>query len=150
MLGLAGVVGPEALAATVAPAKGNLAGAAAGGGLAGAAMGQSPLAPHAPQFPAKAKRVIFLFMNGGPSQVDTFDPKPKLAEYANKPIPLDLRTERKTGAALASPFKFKKYGQSGIEDRAECILWCFVPGGIKSVQFKDQQHGWSSTRVQDT
>jgi hypothetical protein len=75
----------------------------------------SSLAPKAPQFAPKAKRVIHIFMNGGPSQVDTFDPKPALEKYNGKPIPLDLRTERKTGAAMASPFKFKKYGQSGIE-----------------------------------
>jgi hypothetical protein len=55
-------------------------------------------------------------MNGGPSQVDTFDPKPMLDKYAGKALPMDyLPTERKTGAAMASPFKFKKYGQSGIE-----------------------------------
>lgn len=76
----------------------------------------SPLAPKAPQFPAKAKRVIHLFMNGGPSHVDTFDPKPSLAKYTGKQLPMEnLRTERKTGAAFPSPFKFKKYGQSGIE-----------------------------------
>lgn len=54
-------------------------------------------------------------MNGGPSHIDTFDPKPKLKEYAGKAIPIHKRTERKTGAALPSPFQFKKYGQSGIE-----------------------------------
>jgi len=76
----------------------------------------NPLAPKAPQFPGKAKRVIHLFMNGGPSQVDTFDPKPALDKYAGKALPMDyLPTERKTGAAMASPFKFKKYGQSGME-----------------------------------
>lgn len=76
----------------------------------------SPLAPHEPHFPAKAKRVIHLFMNGGPSHVDTFDPKPALAQYAGKPLPMpNLRTERKTGAAFPSPYKFSKYGQSGIE-----------------------------------
>src|SRR5438309_2646606 len=76
----------------------------------------NPLAPKAPQFPAKAKHVIFLFMNGGPSHVDTFDPKPALAKYANKALPMEnLRTERKTGGALPSPFKFQKHGQSGIE-----------------------------------
>src|SRR5262249_20791658 len=58
----------------------------------------SPLAPKKPHFPGKAKRVIHLFMNGGPSHVDTFDPKPALAKYHGKPIPLNLRTERKTGA----------------------------------------------------
>jgi hypothetical protein len=76
----------------------------------------SPLAPKRPHFPAKAKRVVHLFMNGGPSHVDTFDPKPMLAKYAGKPLPTEnLRTERKTGAAFPSPFKFKKSGQSGIE-----------------------------------
>jgi len=75
----------------------------------------NPLTPKSPHFPGRAKRVIHLFMNGGPSQVDTFDPKPALARYAGKPIPLDLKTERRTGAALASPFAFRKYGQSGLE-----------------------------------
>src|SRR5215831_2863172 len=75
-----------------------------------------PLAPKQPHFPAKAKRVIHLFMNGGPSHVDTFDPKPMLARYAGKPLPMpNLRTERKTGAAFPSPFKFQKHGRSGIE-----------------------------------
>jgi hypothetical protein len=64
----------------------------------------------------KAKSIILLFMGGGPSQVDTFDPKPELTKYHGKPIPTgNLRTERKTGAAMKSPFVFKKYGQSGIE-----------------------------------
>lgn len=75
----------------------------------------NPLAPHLPPLKARAKRVIFLFMNGGPSQVDTFDPKPALAKYAGQAIPLQLSTERKTGAALPSPYKFQKHGQSGIE-----------------------------------
>src|SRR5437588_3297106 len=76
----------------------------------------SPLAPKKPHFPGKAKRVVHLFMNGGPSQVDTFDPKPALAKYAGKPLPMpNLRTERKTGAAFPSPYKFQKYGKSGIE-----------------------------------
>jgi hypothetical protein len=76
----------------------------------------NPLAPREPHFPAKAKRVIHIFANGGPSQVDTFDPKPLLEKYAGKPLPMEnLRTERRTGAAFPSPFKFKKYGESGIE-----------------------------------
>jgi hypothetical protein len=76
----------------------------------------NPLLPKAPHFGGKAKRVIHLFMNGGPSHVDTFDPKPSLAKYAGKALPVpNLRTERKTGAAFPSPFKFQKYGQSGIE-----------------------------------
>lgn len=75
-----------------------------------------PLAPKQAHYPSKAKHVVHLFMNGGPSQVDTFDPKPMLDKYHGKPLPeTNLRTERKTGAAMRSPFKFKKYGQSGIE-----------------------------------
>jgi hypothetical protein len=78
--------------------------------------GLNPLAPKKPQFPAKAKRVIHIFANGGPSQVDTFDPKPALEKYAGKPLPkTNLQTERRTGAAFPSPFKFKKYGKSGLE-----------------------------------
>ncbi|MDB5313698.1 MAG: hypothetical protein JWO38_7900 [Gemmataceae bacterium] len=76
----------------------------------------NPLAPRPPHFPGKAKRVIHIFANGGPSQVDTFDPKPALAKYAGKPLPAaNLRTERRTGAAFPSPFKFQKYGKSGLE-----------------------------------
>ncbi len=75
-----------------------------------------PLAPRLPHFAAKAKRVIHLFANGGPSQVDTFDPKPNLAKYAGKSLPIEnLKTERRTGAAFPSPFKFEKYGKSGLE-----------------------------------
>jgi len=75
----------------------------------------NPLAPRPPQFPAKAKHVVHLFMNGGPSQVDTFDYKPQLAQQHGKPLPThNLRTERKTGAAMKSPFKFQRYGESGI------------------------------------
>ncbi|HEY0984268.1 DUF1501 domain-containing protein, partial [Schlesneria sp.] len=68
-----------------------------------------------PHFPGRAKRVIHFFLNGGPSHVDTFDPKPALEKYAGQPVPMNLTTERKTGAALPSPFKFQKYGQSGLE-----------------------------------
>jgi hypothetical protein len=76
----------------------------------------TPLAPKAPHFPAKAKHIIHIFANGGPSHVDTFDPKPALQKYAGKPLPMEnLRTERRTGAAFPSPFKFRKYGKSGIE-----------------------------------
>jgi Protein of unknown function (DUF1501) len=76
----------------------------------------NPLTPHGPHFAGKAKRVIHLFMNGGPSHVDTFDPKPLLTKMAGKSMPMpNLRTERKTGSALPSPFKFQKYGRSGIE-----------------------------------
>jgi len=75
----------------------------------------SPLLPKKPEFSGKAKAVIHLFMNGGPSQVDTFDPKPELTKYDGKKIPLELKTERPTGVAMKSPFAFKKHGESGIE-----------------------------------
>src|SRR6185436_16068413 len=76
----------------------------------------NPLVPKAPQFGAKAKHIIHIFANGGPSHIDTFDPKPALEKYAGKNLPMEnLRTERRTGAAFPSPFKFKKYGKSGIE-----------------------------------
>ena len=76
----------------------------------------NPLSPRPPQFPARAKRIIHIYLNGGPSQVDTFDPKPALAKYAGKLLPSgNLTTERPLGAALPSPFSFQPYGQSGIE-----------------------------------
>ena len=78
-------------------------------------VSRSPLAPRPPHFPARAKRVIHLFMNGGPSQIDSFDPKPSLQKWAGQPIPVSFRTERKTGVAFPSPFSFRKYGSSGLE-----------------------------------
>ena len=97
LLGLAALTADEARAATPGAAS-------------------NPLAPRPPQFPAKAQQVVHLFMNGGPSHVDTFDPKPLLRKYHGKALPNpNLRTERKTGAAMGSPFKFHKYGQSGLE-----------------------------------
>ena len=98
-LGLAGLVDPVATSA-----------APTGAGYV------NPMLPKAPHFTGKAKHVIHLFMNGGPSHVDTFDPKPSLEKYAGMNLPTEnLRTERKTGAAFPSPSQFKKYGQSGLE-----------------------------------
>ena len=76
----------------------------------------NPMLPKGPHFAPKAKRVIHLFMNGGPSHVDTFDPKPELTKWHGKILPDEnrLNTERKTGAAYKSPFTFKKHGQSGL------------------------------------
>src|SRR5262245_66286483 len=79
-------------------------------------LAADPLAPRAPHFPAKAKHIIHIYLNGGPSQVDTFDPKPLLKKYEGQMLPAgNLTTERRTGAALPSPFKFRKHGQSGVE-----------------------------------
>jgi hypothetical protein len=75
-----------------------------------------PLAPKKPHFDGKAKRVVHIFANGGPSHVDTFDPKPLLTERHGQPLPYkNPGTERRTGAAYKSPFSFKKYGKAGIE-----------------------------------
>ena len=98
LLGLAGVLAQEAGASPMSAAS-------------------NPLAVRPPMFAPKAKRVIFLFMAGGPSHVDTFDPKPRLTADTGKPLPIERpHLERtRTGNLLGSPFSFKKYGQSGIE-----------------------------------
>ena len=69
---------------------------------------KSPLAPREPRFRPRAKHIIHIYLNGGPSQVDTWDPKPALAKYAGKMLPAgNLTTERPTGVALPSPFEFQ-------------------------------------------
>jgi hypothetical protein len=101
VLGLAGILAQDGTLANAALSQGGSA---------------SPMAPKAAHFAPRAKYVIHLFMNGGPSQVDTFDPKPALEKYnGQRPPGADLKTERKTGGLLKSPFKFRKYGESGIE-----------------------------------
>src|SRR6267142_875712 len=89
MVGLAGMIGPEALFAAA-----------------------STRAPH---FAPRAKRVIFLFMNGGPSHVDTFDPKPKLKELEGQQPAGELYKKNKGSGFMPSPLEFKKCGQSGID-----------------------------------
>ncbi len=89
-LGLAGLLGEESL-------------------WADTDAGFSPLAPKNPPLPCKAKRVIHIFANGAPSHVDTWDPKPALAKYDGQPI------GGHGGVAMPSPFKFQRYGASGIE-----------------------------------
>ncbi|MEI7688154.1 MAG: DUF1501 domain-containing protein, partial [Planctomycetota bacterium] len=75
-----------------------------------------PMAPKRPHFAPKAKRLIHVFMNGGPSQVDTFDPKPMLTRYnGQRPPASNLRTERSTSGLMQSPFRFARHGNSGLE-----------------------------------
>jgi hypothetical protein len=82
----------------------------------GAVARPDPLAPKPPHFAPTARAVVHLFMNGGPSHVDTFDRKPMLDRYHGRPLPApNLRTERKTGAAMRSPFSWARYGESGLE-----------------------------------
>jgi hypothetical protein len=104
-LGLVSLLGSQGLVANAAEATAKTANSSL-----------NPLYPKAPQLPGKAKRVIFLFANGGPSHMDTFDNKPMLTQHHGQPLPYsNLPTERKTGTAFRSPYTFKKYGQSGIE-----------------------------------
>jgi hypothetical protein len=77
---------------------------------------RNPLAPRPPQFPAKARSVIFLYMDGGPSQVDTFDPKPRLTRENGRPFGMKMEPTQfnNNGNTLGSPWRFREYGQSGI------------------------------------
>jgi len=86
--------------------------------LAGEARAKStgPLAPKQPHFAPKAKSIIFLYMDGGPSHVDTFDPKPRLTKENGKPFGLKMEATQfnSRGKTLGSPWKFKQHGQAGI------------------------------------
>ena len=77
---------------------------------------RDPLAPRRPHFAAKARSVIFLYMDGGPSQVDTFDPKPRLDREHGQPIKVKTHPTQfnNVGNVLACPWKFRQYGESGI------------------------------------
>jgi hypothetical protein len=98
-----------------------------GGGLGMMALAQlaqadqNPLAPRKSHFPAKAKNVIFLFMEGGPSQIDLFDPKPALQKWHGTPLPpsmtkdMRLAFTKPDAAVLASPRVFTPHGQCGTE-----------------------------------
>ena len=93
-----------------------LARLASGFGTVALADQMDPFAPKAPHFAPRAKHIIYLVMNGGMSQVDTFDPKPSLTRYHGQPMPGEqVKTERITGSLMRSPFSFAKHGQSGIE-----------------------------------
>ena len=104
---------------------------------AAAAARLNPLAAKPQHFPAKAKSVIFLFMVGAPSQMDTFDPKPDLKKFEGKPLPESLRVTSQfsdgTTPVLSSPWEFKNYGRSGLPvsslfpNVAQCVDdICFV------------------------
>jgi hypothetical protein len=89
--------------------------------------------PRPLDHPARAKAVIFLCMNGGLSQVDSFDPKPMLEKFHGQPLPGgSIATERKTGTLLRSPFTFQKYGQCGM-DVSE--LFPHVAGCVDDIAF---------------
>ena len=74
----------------------------------------NPWTPRPPHFPARAKHVIFIFLNGGLSHVDSFDYKPALKKYDGKPLPYETpRTEFATGNLMDTPFQFQQYGENG-------------------------------------
>ncbi len=83
---------------------------------AGSSTAAAAFAPG-PHFPPTARSVIFLYMDGGPSQMDTFDPKPALVKWNGKPFPASMEPTQfnNNGATLASPWKFMRHGQSGLE-----------------------------------
>jgi hypothetical protein len=96
LVGLAGTLGNSLPAASIDPAA-------------------QPLSPKQPHFPARAKHVIYLFLSGGVSQIDSFDYKPTLDKYDSQPLPYDLPlTQFATGNLMRSPFTFKQYGQNGL------------------------------------
>lgn len=101
MLGLAGVLADAGLSD------------AAASSVSGSSL--NPMTPKRPHFATKAKHIIHVFANGGLSHVDSFDRKVALDKYDGKKLPVSLSTERKTGAAMRSPFSFQKYGESGHE-----------------------------------
>ena len=86
-----------------------------------AAVEQNPLAPRRPHFPAKAKNIIFMFMEGGPSQLDLFDPKPELQKWHGQSLPEALTKDLKlafikpTAKVLGSSAAFRPRGQCGME-----------------------------------
>ena len=108
----------RSMLATAANGFGLLALQSLWGGRARAetAVRRDPLAPKIPHFAAKATSVIFLFMDGGPSQMDTFDPKPRLDREHGQPIKAKVQPTQfnNVGTVLKSPWKFRQYGQSGI------------------------------------
>jgi hypothetical protein len=84
-------------------------------GLASVAQAAGISAPRLAHFAPRAKRLVFLFLNGGPSHVDTFDPKPSLAKFEGQQPSGELYRKSKTTGYMPSPFTFSKHGQSGIE-----------------------------------
>ena len=109
-------------------------------------MASNPLASRAPHFPARAKRVIFLFMHGGPSHVDTFDYKPELIKHHGQPLPFEKPRIQfaQTGNLLRSPWKFRRYGQCGawVSDLFPHVGRCVDDiTSIRSIHGSNEAHG---------
>jgi len=121
--------------------------ASADGGAAG-----SPLSARAPHFAPRAKRVIFLFMHGGPSHVDTFDYKPQLTTQDGNPLPFTKPRIQfsQTGNLLRSPWAFRQYGQSGawVSDLFPHVGECVDDiTFIKSLYGSNEAHGGALLKI---
>ena len=104
-------------------------------GLLGAESPANPLGPKTPHFTPRAKRVIFLFMHGGPSSIDTFDPKPRLIQDDGKPLPFKRPltfAEGRIGNLMKSPWQFKRYGNPA--GTSPFFTWIPV-GGTANIQY---------------
>jgi hypothetical protein len=113
-------------------------------------VGYNPYAPKKPHFPARAKSVISLFMSGGVSHIDTFDPKPALEKYAGQPLTGKgevVVRQGHPGPLMPSPFKFRKYGQSGM-DVSE--LFPTIAQHVDDLAFLRSVYGKSNDHVQAT
>lgn len=118
----------------------------------GESSGGNSLKVRAPHFPAKAKRVIFLFMHGGPSAIDTFDYKPLLLRDDGKPLPFAKPRVvfAQTGNLLRSPWEFKQYGQSGawvsslFPNVAKCVDDLAI---VKSLHGSNPAHGGACLKI---
>jgi Protein of unknown function (DUF1501) len=115
-------------------------------------LSSNPLAAKLPHFAARAKRVIFLFMWGGPSHVDLFDPKPNLNQQAGKPLAAKSvgRPGGDLGTVLGSPFKFRQYGESGVwvsDLFPEVATWADQMCVIRSMHTEGQAHGEALLRL---
>jgi hypothetical protein len=117
-----------------------------------AAAPNRPLAAKEPHFTPRAKRIIFLFMHGGPSHVDTFDHKPELTKQDGKPLPFDKPRIQfaQTGNLLKSPWGFKQYGQSGawVSDLFPNVGQCVDDiTFIKSIHGSNEAHGGALLKI---
>ena len=131
---------------------GLLSAAPAGDPCAAAAVGVNPYAPKSPHFKPRATAVISLFMGGGWSQVDTFDPKPALTKYAGQPIDGKVKgdvivRQGFPGPLMPSPFSFTKYGQSGIEVSE---IFPHISRHVDEIAFLRSVYGRSNDHVQGT
>ena len=123
-----------------------------GGACSAKAIGVNPYAPKQPHFKPRAKAVISLFMSGGVSHIDTFDPKPALNRYAGQPLDGKIKgdivvRQGYPGPLMPTPFQFKKYGQSGM-DVSE--IFPEIAQHVDDIAFLRSLYGQSNDHIQST